>query len=58
MRKQITRIACLAVLAASIGFVQVPVAAHDGKHPDAPNPSPNATADRPDREARKVRHRK
>ena len=44
MRKQKTFIGCLALVAISIVFVQVPAAAHDGKHPDAPNPSPNATA--------------
>ena len=44
MRKQTTFMSCLALAAISVVFVQVPVAAHDGKHPDAPNPSPNATA--------------
>ncbi len=44
MRKQKTFIGCLALAAILIVFAQVPVAAHDGKHPDAPNPSPNATA--------------
>ena len=44
MRKQTTFMSCLALAAISIVFAQVPAAAHDGKHPDAPNPSPNATA--------------
>jgi len=44
MRKHVTQIVCLTLVAATIGFVQIPVAAHDGMHPDAPNPSPNATA--------------
>ena len=44
MWKQATFVGCLFLLAVSVVFVQVPVAAHDGMHPDAPNPSPNATA--------------
>ncbi len=34
----------LAVLLAALAIAQPPASAHDGKHPDAPNPSPNATA--------------
>lgn len=44
MQKRLTRIAGLAVLALAVVSMQLSVLAHDGKHPDAPNPSPNATA--------------
>ena len=44
MRKRLTLIGGFAVLALTIAFMQPIVFAHDGKHPDAPNPSPNATA--------------
>ncbi len=44
MRKRLTRIGGLAVLALAVAFMQPFVLAHDGKHPDAPNPSPIATA--------------
>ncbi|MDK1021344.1 MAG: DUF2911 domain-containing protein [Candidatus Hydrogenedentes bacterium] len=44
MRKRLTLISSLAVLALAAAFMQSTVLAHDGKHPDDPNPSPNATA--------------
>ena len=44
MRKRLTLIGGLALLALSVAFIQSTVLAHDGMHPDAPNPSPNATA--------------